>query len=110
MNSLKNTKTSFFDQKACLRSSARKNTCNWKILNTGTFGLKGHRGLKGHFQKTSILALFGDSLMMGAKSMSSWVIDTMFSQKNMFDHNYYSLGKVNIALAISEPEQMLHYS
>ena len=53
-----------------------------KHPSTGTYGLKGHWGLKGHFYKTSILAIFGDSLMMGAISMSSWVIGTMFSQKN----------------------------
>ena len=44
--------------------------------------IKGHWGLKGHFDKTSIIAIFSDSQMMGAISMPFWVIDTMFSQKN----------------------------
>ena len=48
-------------------------------MHTGTYGLKGHWGLKGHFSKKSIVAIFGDSLMMGAIYMSSWVIGTMFS-------------------------------
>ena len=49
---------------------------------TGTYGLKGHWWLNRHFYKTSILTIFGNSMMMGAISMSSWVIGTMFSQKN----------------------------
>ena len=48
-------------------------------MSTGTYGLKGHWGLKGHFCKKSIVAIFGDSLMMGAIYMSSWVIGIMFS-------------------------------
>ena len=45
------------------------------------YGLKGHRRLKGHFHKTSIFAVCGDSFMMRVISMSSWVIATIFSQK-----------------------------
>ena len=62
------------------------------MRHTGTYGLKGHWGLKGHFYKTSILAIFGDSLMMGATFMSSWVIGTMFSQKNYVLSQFFQLG------------------
>ena len=83
--------TSISDVEFCLKSPSFLLIFSCVRCDTGTYGLKGHWGLKGHFYKTSILAKFGDSLMMRAISMSSWVIDTMFSPKNHVSSRLFQL-------------------
>ena len=75
-------------------------------MHADTYGLEWHWGLKGHFYKTSLLAIFGDSLMMGSfiyVILGNW--HYVFTKEPCFIAIILAWGKLNVTLAISEQEQ-----